>query len=85
MAMTALWQSSAALLWLVRTWRPWLATALAVLVSADAALTSTQALVWNLPRARNAGELAVIALAVVAPALAAALLWLARAHRSLWR
>lgn len=52
-----------------------LATALAVAVSADAVLTVGEALSWNVPRARGPLDLAVIAAACAAPALAAVALW----------
>ncbi|WP_437907891.1 hypothetical protein WME95_08375 [Sorangium sp. So ce327] len=54
---------------------------LAALVTYDAALTLAQALLFNLPRARGAFELAVVGVAVAAPAVAAVLLWSARMHR----
>jgi phosphatidylglycerol lysyltransferase len=60
-----------------------LATSLAVAVTTDAVLTFVQALVWNFPRAKGAGELAMISLACAAPLLAAIVLWGARLSR--WR
>ncbi|WP_433927246.1 hypothetical protein AB3662_29530 [Sorangium cellulosum] len=58
-----------------------LSLVLAALVTCDAALTLAQALLFNLPRARGAFELAVVGVAVAAPAVAAVLLWSARMHR----
>ncbi|XXT25005.1 hypothetical protein WME94_26075 [Sorangium sp. So ce429] len=58
-----------------------LSLVLAALVTCDAALTLTQALLFNLPRARGALELAVAGVAVAAPTAAAVLLWSARMHR----
>lgn len=58
--------------------RPRLAAALALAVGGDAVLTLIQAVSWNVPRARGALDLAVIAAACAAPPLAAAVLWGAR-------
>ena len=60
-------------------YRPWLSRTLVVLVSADAALTTLQALVFNLPRLRNPGDALVLLVALLAPAVAS--LILASAHR----
>lgn len=54
--------------------------ALAIAASLDASLTAIQALTWNLPRSGPA-DLPVLALAVAAPAAAAAVLWSGRGHR----
>ncbi len=70
-----------ALLRLSRRWRHGLATALAAVVTADAAITFTQAVTWNLPRIRSAFDAFAVAVAVLAPSLAALLLWRARWHR----
>lgn len=58
-----------------------LSLVLAALVTCDAALTLAEALLFNLPRARGAFELAAVGVAVAAPAAAAVLLWSARMHR----
>ena len=63
-------------------WRPRLALGLAVAVSADALLTLTQALLFNLPRVRGPLDAAVVAASLAAPSFAAFLLWRARAHRA---
>ena len=68
----------AGLLSLSTKWRTWLATLLAVLISADAVLTLIEVATFNLPRARGALDGIVSAIAVVGPTLAAAFLWAAR-------
>lgn len=68
------------MLWLSRRFRPRLALGLAALVTADAALTLLEALVFNLPRARGAVDVAVAVVAVAAPVGASLLLWGARAR-----
>jgi phosphatidylglycerol lysyltransferase len=71
---------------LARRWRRGLDTALASLVTADAALTLLQAILWNLRRGpMTALALVVTVLAVAAPMLAALVLWRGRAHRARWR
>jgi phosphatidylglycerol lysyltransferase len=55
-------------------------TALAALVTADAVLTSVQAVAFNLRRAPGLLDLLVVAIAVAGPTLAALLLWRGRAH-----
>ncbi|HVV52410.1 MAG TPA: phosphatidylglycerol lysyltransferase domain-containing protein, partial [Polyangia bacterium] len=68
-----------ALISLARRWRRGLDTALAALVTADAAVTLAQVLGWNLRHGpRNALTFAVAAISVVAPSLAALLLWIGR-------
>ena len=74
----------ALLMALVRRWNHALATALASIVTADAAITLAQALAWNLPRARGAADVLVACVAVLAPSVAALLLWRARWHRRRW-
>lgn len=59
-------------------WRVWLATLLAALISADAALTLFEVLTFNLPRTHSVLEGLVSIIAVVGPTLAAAFLWSAR-------
>jgi hypothetical protein len=71
------------LFWLVRHWRLWLATLLASVITGDACLTLLEALLYNLPRARGSGDWLVLGVAVLAPALAAVLLFWARRHPTL--
>jgi len=64
---------------LARRWRRGLDTVLATLVTADAALTTVQLVTWNLRREpRSLLTWIVGAVSVIAPALAAALLWVGR-------
>lgn len=56
-------------------WRQRLGVVLASAVSADVLLTTWQAAAWYLPRASSAAEYLGAAIAVAAPALAAAVLW----------
>ncbi len=88
---TALWQYGwvafdvvlgAALLALGRHWRPWLANTIAIVVTADAAITIVQAVAYDLPRRRGIVDAVVIAIAIVAPTFAAAMLWNARGHHN---
>jgi phosphatidylglycerol lysyltransferase len=68
-----------ALFSLARRWRRGLDTLLAVLVTADAAATLAQVVAWNLRHGpRNAVTFVVAAVSVIAPSLAAALLWIGR-------
>ena len=66
---------------LAHRWRQPLADVVATLVTADAAATFIQAVVYDLPRRTGLLDIAVIATAVAAPSLAALLLWNARSHR----
>lgn len=72
-----------ALFSLVRRWRSGLATLLASLITGDACLTLLEALLYNLPRARGLGDWLVMGVAVLAPSLAAVLLFWARQHPAL--
>nr|WP_228530594.1 MULTISPECIES: DUF2156 domain-containing protein [Myxococcaceae] len=63
-------------------WRPRLALGLAVAVTADALLTLTQALSFNLPRVRGVVDAGIVLASLAAPTFAAFLLWRARAHRA---
>ncbi len=64
---------------LARRWRPGLDTALAVLVSADAAVTTFQVFAWNLRHGpRDLTTSIVAAISIIAPAMAALLLWFGR-------
>jgi len=68
-----------ALISLARRWRRGVDTVLAVLVSADAAVTLAQVLGWNLRHGRrDLPTAAVAAISVAAPTLAALLLWIGR-------
>jgi phosphatidylglycerol lysyltransferase len=68
-----------ALISLARRWRRGLDTVLALLVSADAAVTLAQVLGWNLRhRPRDLLTVALAAVSVAAPTLAALLLWIGR-------
>jgi phosphatidylglycerol lysyltransferase len=71
-----------ALLALGRRWRPALANLIAPAVTCDAALTFVQAVAFDRSREHGALGLVVICVAVLAPTLAAVLLWNARAHRA---
>ena len=68
---------------LVRRWRPGLALLLASLITGDACLTLAEALLYNLPRAQGLGDWLVMGVAVLAPSLAAVLLFWARGHTTL--
>ncbi|MET0402288.1 MAG: DUF2156 domain-containing protein [Cystobacter sp.] len=71
-----------ALFSLVRRWRRRLATLLACIITGDATLTFVEALLYNVPRAKNLGDWLVMGVAVLAPSLAAALLFWTRSHPS---
>lgn len=59
-----------------------LADVLATAVTADAVLTLGQVIVYDLPRRRGLLDIAVTVVAVLAPTIAAILLWNARVHRT---
>src|SRR5215470_2844839 len=63
-------------------WRAGLADLIATAVTADAVLTLGQAIVYDLPRRRGGLDVAIAAIAICAPTVAAILLWNARVHRS---
>jgi phosphatidylglycerol lysyltransferase len=65
---------------LLRRRSAWLATVLAILVSADAVATPIEAAFWNLPNLRGWFDALVVAAACIAPAFAAVVLWGARAR-----
>jgi phosphatidylglycerol lysyltransferase len=71
-----------ALFALARRWRQPLADIVAVAVTADAAATAVEAIVFNGPRITNWFDVVVVAVAVLAPTFAAVLLWNARVHRA---
>jgi phosphatidylglycerol lysyltransferase len=73
---------AASLLTLSYRWRAGLADVLAAAVTCDAIATVLQAIVFNLPRRRGALDIAVVAVAILAPTIAATLLWNARVHRA---
>jgi phosphatidylglycerol lysyltransferase len=60
--------------------RPWLLKTVAAAVTADATLTFFEAIAFNLPRLRTIRDGVLTSLAVLAPALAAVLLWRAERH-----
>jgi len=66
---------------LLRRPKPLLLTALATAITADAALTTLEAGIWNVPRVVSALDWLVLFLACAAPTLAAIVLWSARRHR----
>jgi phosphatidylglycerol lysyltransferase len=70
-----------ALLRLSRDWVEPLGSALAAAVTLDALLTALQAVLFNASRLRSLLEACVTAVAVLAPTLAASLLWRASARR----
>lgn len=73
---------AASLLALGYRWRAGLADALATAVTADAMLTLIQAIAYDLPRRRGLADVAIAAIAIAAPSVAAFLLWNARVHRT---
>jgi phosphatidylglycerol lysyltransferase len=70
-----------ALLVLTYRWRALLADVVAAAVTCDAVVTLGQAIVYDLPRRRGLLDIAVTAIAIGAPTVAAVLLWNARVHR----
>ena len=73
---------AASLFTLSYRWRAVLADVLATAVTADALVTLGQAIVFDLPRRQGVLDVAVAIIAVLAPTLAAILLWNARVHRA---
>lgn len=73
---------AAALFALGMRWRHALAVALAAVITADAALTAAQALLYNLARVRGPSDALILVVACLAPASAAAVLWGALARRA---
>jgi len=73
---------AASLLALSYRWRAVLADLLATAVTADAAVTLGQVIVYDLPRHRGVLDVVVVVIAILAPTVAAILLWNARAHRT---
>jgi phosphatidylglycerol lysyltransferase len=72
---------AASLLTLSYRWRAGLADLLATAVTCDAAVTLLQAILFDLPRRRGPLDIAVVVVAILAPTVAATLLWNARVHR----
>ena len=66
---------------LARRWRQPLAHIVATAVTLDAVVTVLQAILYDLPRRRGPFDVAVVAIAMLAPTVAAVLLWNARASR----
>ena len=66
---------------LARRWRQPLADIVATAVTLDAVVTVLQAILYDLPRRRGPFDVAVVAIAMLAPTVAAVLLWNARASR----
>jgi phosphatidylglycerol lysyltransferase len=73
---------AASLLALSYRWRGVLADVLAAAIPGDAAVTLIQAIAYDLPHRRGPLDIAVAAIAVCAPTVAAILLWNARVHRA---
>jgi phosphatidylglycerol lysyltransferase len=66
---------AASLFALAARWRAWLGALLAASVTADAAITLLEAVLYNAPRARGALDWLVIVVSCLAPAFAAVVLW----------
>ena len=66
---------------LARRWRQPLADVMATAVTGDALITALHAIVYDLPRRRGALDVIFILIAMLAPTIAAILLWNARAAR----
>ncbi len=63
-------------------WRRRVGPCVAAAVTADAVVTVVEAMAWNVSRVARARDVVAIVLAILAPTLAAFVLWRARAHRS---
>jgi len=66
---------------LARRWRQPLGDVVSTVVTLDALVTIGQAIVYDIPRHRGFVDLIVIVIAILAPTIAAVLLWNARARR----
>jgi phosphatidylglycerol lysyltransferase len=66
---------------LSQRWHPRLAVLLGSAIALDAGLTLLQAILYDSPRYHAPLDLGLMLVAVLAPAVAAALLWVGRAHR----
>jgi phosphatidylglycerol lysyltransferase len=73
---------AASLLVLSYRWRAALADVVATAVTLDAVLTLGQAILYDLPRRRGPLDVVVAIVAILAPTIAAILLWNARVHRT---
>jgi phosphatidylglycerol lysyltransferase len=62
-------------------WNALLASVLTTAIALDVALTLWQAIAFDLPRHRTPPEVAIVAIAILAPTLAVTLLWTGRSHR----
>jgi len=62
-------------------WRDWLATVLALAISADAAVTFAQVVAWDAGRVRGALGALMLVISVCGPLLASVVLWGALGHR----
>ena len=71
----------ASLFVLAQRWRRGLGDVVAIAVTLDAVATIAQALIYNVPRRTGPFDLVIIAIAMLAPTLAALMLWNARAVR----
>ncbi len=65
----------AGLVMLARRYRSWLGVLMASVVTADAVITWAEAFVFNLPRLHDAQHIVTVAVACLAPTLAALVLW----------
>lgn len=72
---------AATLVALAARWRPRLADLLATAITADAVLTLGQAILFNVPNRAGPFDFVVIGVAVLAPTIAAIVMWTARYHR----
>jgi phosphatidylglycerol lysyltransferase len=63
-------------------WRRQLANVVATIITLDAVATLAQSIAFDVPDRRGPFDLAVIAVAIAAPTVAAVMLWNARAHRA---
>jgi phosphatidylglycerol lysyltransferase len=66
---------------LASRWRRGLALAMASAVTADAVVTWTQVVLYNVPRARGGLDWLALVLGTLAPSLASVILWRALGHR----
>ena len=73
----------AALFALAHRWRQPLADIVATAVTLDAVVTIVQAIAFDFPHRRGVVDIIVIVVAMLAPSVAALLLWNARAHRAM--
>ena len=72
-----------ALFALAHRWRQPLADIVATVVTLDAAVTIVQAIAFDFPHRRGVVDILVIVVAMLAPSVAALLLWNARAHHAM--